>query len=106
MFRYLIPVLAAVFAAEARAAAPGVPPPSVLVVSDVLSDVPAALRPQPDKPITYAIAGKYESDSGTPVRGEPRATAAEIEAEVTKVLASQGFVKTQVGGPLPNLALV
>jgi hypothetical protein len=106
MLRSFIPLFAVALASVAGAAVPGVPPPSVLVVSDVFADVPDAVRPQPGKPITYAIAGKYESDIGTPVRGEKRATAAEIEAEVTKVLASQGFVKTQVGGALPNLALI
>lgn len=90
----------------ARAATPKPQPPSVLVVSDVFGDVPEALRPQPGQPITYAIAGNYESNIGTPIAGEPRANAAAVEAEVTRVLATQGFIKSKVGEALPAIALL
>jgi hypothetical protein len=105
LFAALTVVLSVMPTFAARAPKPKTPP-TVLVVSDVFGDVPEALRPQPGKPITYAIAGKYHTDIGSPVAGEPRVDAAAIEAEVTKVLATQGFVKTQVGGPLPALALI
>jgi hypothetical protein len=82
------------------------PPPPVLVVSDVLAGVPDDLRPQPGKPITYAIAGKFERNIGATVGGEARVDAATIDAEVTKILNSQGFVKTTVGGPMPKIAIL
>ena len=107
MLRFLPTVLAVALAAEVSAAAPAKPaPPAVLVVADVFGEVPEALRPQPGKPIRYAIAGNYESDIGSPVAGEPRANAAAVEVEVTKVLATQGFIKTKVGEPLPAIALL
>lgn len=90
----------------ARGATTPKPPPPVLVVSDVFADVPEEMRPQPGKPIAYAIAGKYEMNIGATVGGEPRVDAATIEAEVTKVLAAQGFVKTQLGGAMPRLAVL
>ncbi|MSU65535.1 MAG: hypothetical protein EXS38_05420 [Opitutus sp.] len=99
-------MLAVAFAVEVSGAAPAKPPPAVLVVADVFGDVPEALRPQPGKPIRYAIAGNYESNIGTPIAGEPRANAAAVETEVTKVLATQGFIKTKVGEPLPAIALL
>jgi len=106
MLRFLPVVLAAALSIATGDAAPATPPPAVLVVADVFGDVPDALRPQPGKPIHYAIAGNYESNLGTPIAGEPRANAAAVEAEVTRVLASQGFIKTRVGEPLPAIALL
>jgi len=106
MSRLLCTLLAIVFALGVARGATPKPPPPVLVVSDVFTEVPDSLRPQPGKPVTYAIAGKYESNIGAPMAGEPRADAADVEAEVIKVLASQGFVKTEVGGPLPGIALL
>lgn len=82
------------------------PPPNVLIVSDVFSDVPDTLRPQPGKPVYYYLLGKVETDIGTPARGEPRADPAAVEAEVVKVLASQGFVRTQLGGPMPSIVII
>lgn len=106
MSRLTCSVVAAVFALGVARGATPKPPPAVLVVSDVFAEVPDDMRPQPGKPITYAIAGKYEDNIGATIGGEPRVDAATVEAEVTKVLTSQGFIKTQVGGLLPKLAIL
>lgn len=106
MLRSLFLVLASVLAVFVAPAAGAPKPPHVLIVSDVLGDVPDSLRPQPGKPIHYVIIGKVENDLGTPIAGEPRADPAVIEREVVKVLASQGFLPTAVGGPMPALAIL
>ncbi len=104
MFKFLLAALLIGLTAASGVGAPK--PPHVLVVSDVLSDTPEALRPQPGKPIHYVIIGNLENDLGTPIAGEPRANAAMVEREVVKVLASQGFLLTQTGGPMPQLGLL
>jgi hypothetical protein len=82
------------------------PPPDVLVVSDVFSDVPDSLLPKPGKPIFYHVLGKLENDIGTPIAGEPRADPVAMELAMTKMLAKQGFMKAVIGGPMPSIALV
>jgi hypothetical protein len=104
MLPRLLATLAFGLAASAGIAAPR--PPDVLVVSDVLSDTPEALRPQPGKPIHYIIIGELENNLGTPIAGEPAADRATVEREVVKVLASQGFLLTKPGGPMPKIALL
>jgi hypothetical protein len=104
MLKRSLTALAIGFVAMTGFAAPR--PPSVLVVSDVMGDTPEALRPQPGKPIHYIIIGELENNLGTPIAGEPRADAAMVEREVVKVLASQGFLLTQPGGPMPKIALL
>lgn len=82
------------------------PGPEVLIVSDVLHDVPVAVRPEPGKPIHYLLLGNAENDLGYPTAFMPRPDPKAMEAELIKVLASQGFLRTKVGGPMPQIALV
>lgn len=79
--------------------------PEVLVIGDALQDVPVALRPAPGKPAYYLLMGNVESDIGFPLGGMPRPDPKAMEAELTKVLAGQGFIRTEVGGPMPRIAL-
>jgi len=93
-------------AEPAKSTRPPKQPPDVLAVSDVFGHLPEKLRPSPGKPVFYDVLGKTERDLGAPIAGEPRADPAEIEREVVKVLASQGFVRTKVGGPMPSIAII
>lgn len=79
--------------------------PEVLIVGDVTADVPVTLRPTPDKPIHYLLLGNAEVDLGFPKAGMPRPDPKALETELAKVLASQGFIRTKVGGPMPQIAL-
>ena len=81
------------------------PGPDVLVVSDAWIDE-AELRPAPEKPVYYIILGRIERTLGAPVAGEPQPDPALLEREVERALASQGFVRTKVGGPMPALAII
>jgi hypothetical protein len=80
--------------------------PDVIVVSDVMAPIPPALQPQPDKPVYYRILGKRENDLGSSIAGEKRVAPEEIERQVTRVLAEQGFMPTGPGGPKPGLAIL
>lgn len=80
--------------------------PEVVVVGDARQDVPAPLRPAPGQPIHYLLLGNAEMDYGLPVAHMPRPEPKAMEEELGKVLARQGFVRTQVGGPMPRIALV
>jgi len=80
--------------------------PDVLVVSDVLATAPAALRPTPDQPIYYVLIGGMERTLGDSVAGEKMPKQEEVARELMTALASQGFRRTQVGGPIPSLAIV
>lgn len=79
--------------------------PEVLIVGDVTADVPVALRPAPGKPIHYLLLGNTEMDLGSPRAGMPRPDPKAMETELARVLASQGFIMTKVGGPMPQIAL-
>jgi hypothetical protein len=90
------------FAADAKKPRRG---PEVLVVADAV-DAPESLRPVPGQPIYYVVLGKTERHLGQASAGEPMPDPADVEAQVTAVLATQGFRKTAVGGPMPSIALV
>ena len=80
--------------------------PEVLVVSDVLAEKPETARPTPQHPIYYVIMGGMERSLGDSVAGEPMPDRASLERELERVLAGQGFIRTKVGGPKPEIALV
>lgn len=76
--------------------------PEVLVVSDALKDVPEGLRPTPGKPIYY-ILGKGQLSLGESVAGIKMPDPAEVERLIVSALATQGFKRTEVGGPVPSI---
>jgi hypothetical protein len=80
--------------------------PEVIVVADVMPNPPAELVPAPGKPVHYVIVGMAERTLGAAIAGEPQPDKAMLQREVEKALASQGFVRTQLGGPIPTLALI
>lgn len=83
------------------------PKPDVLVVSDVISTDPAIqVRPEADKPIYYYVLGKLERDLGSPYGGVPSPDPEKVHAELTKAMASQGYIETKVGGPRPQIVVV
>jgi hypothetical protein len=94
--------LAATFAAEKPK---GPKLPEVLVVSEALPDVPEGLRPAPGKPIYYLL-GKAQLSLGEAVAGIKMPNPAEVEQTIVATLASQGFKRTEVGGPLPSILIV
>ena len=54
----------------------------------------------------YIVLGIAERNLGTPWAGEPIPDKKVLEAELERTLASQHFHRTQIGGPMPQLALV
>lgn len=103
----LLSLLLVLAAAPAGAAEPKRKPgPEVLVVSDVLISPAEAARPTKDQPIHYIILGGGERTLGDAVAGEKMPKREDITRELAAALDSQGFRLTQVGGPVPQLAIV
>ena len=82
------------------------PGPEVVVVADALAKTSTDFLPAPGKPIYYIIVGLAERTLGSAIAGEPQPDKAVLEREVEKALASQGYVRTRLGGPIPALALI
>jgi len=82
------------------------PGPDVLVVGDVMPSIPAAFVPAPDRPVYYVLLGTAERTLGAAWANEPQPDRATLEKEVVRILATQNFQRTQLGGPMPQLALV
>lgn len=80
--------------------------PDVLIVADSFGNAPEHTRPSDGKPVYYIILGGRQMDIGSSVAGEPMPSVAQVEAVIEKTLASQGFVRTTVGGPMPAIVLV
>lgn len=80
--------------------------PEALVVSDAIEKMPEEFLPAPGRPVHYVILGSAERTLGASIAGEPQPDRAVLESEVIRVLATQGFVRTQIGGPMPQLALI
>ncbi len=109
--RFLIAGAVILFAQYQSAAADSAkakpkPGPEVIVVADAMTNPPIELRPAPGKPIYYVLLGSLERTLGAAIAGEPQPDKAVLQREVEKALASQGFIRTQVGGPMPSLALI
>ena len=82
------------------------PGPEVIVVADAPSTLPEEFRPSPGKPVYYVVVGSAERTLGAATAGEPQPDKAALQREVERALASQGFLRTQVGGAIPSLALI
>lgn len=82
------------------------PGPDVLVVADVLVNDPESVLPRPGKPVYYVLLGSSEYTLGSFVAGEKMPTRDEIERQIVSILAERDFLRTQVGGPKPKIALV
>lgn len=82
------------------------PDPEVLVVSDVLAEDKASVRPSPGKPIYYIVIGGQERDLGGSVAGDPPVERKTLLLEIARALASQGYLPTKIGGPIPSIALI
>ncbi len=85
------------------------PSPDVLVVADVMTNnevEKAALIATAESPVYYYILGKKEEHIGTPYANDPMPKGEEVEAEINKYLAKQHFIKTQVGGPVPQIIII
>ena len=82
------------------------PGPEALVVGDAMPNLPEAFRPTPEKPVHYIILGSAERVLGAAWAGERQPDRAVLENEVVRVLATQHFKKTQLGGPMPQLAII
>jgi hypothetical protein len=98
-----LPCLAGLLLAAPSKPKPG---PEVLVVADAPVDVPPQFRASPGKPVHYYLMGLAERSLGQPIAGEPQPDPAVLEREIEKALASQGYLRTRLGGVLPALALV
>jgi hypothetical protein len=82
------------------------PGPEVLVVADAPGDLPPQFRAAPGKPVHYHLLGINERTLGQSIAGEPQPDKAVLEREIERALASQGYLRTRVGGPMPTLALI
>lgn len=96
----LFPLGADTFAANPK------PGPDVLVVGDVMTSIPAEFVPAPDKPVYYVLLGTAERILGAAWANEPQPDKAALEKKIVRILATQNFQRTQLGGPMPQLALV
>jgi hypothetical protein len=80
--------------------------PDVLVVGDAASEVAEDFIPTPEKPVHYLWLGSGERALGAVWAGERQPDRASLEEEVIRVLGTQNFQRTQIGGPMPQLAIV
>lgn len=78
--------------------------PEVLVAADAFT-VPEDLRPSPGKPVYYVFSQAQKS-LGDSVAGVKMPDSALVERAVVAELAKQGFVRSQVGGPIPSVYIV
>lgn len=79
--------------------------PEVVIVGDALSDPSAPLHPPPGQTVRYLLLGNAEMDLGTTLGPMSRPDPKALEAELVKVLAQQGFIPAELGGPVPGIAL-
>jgi hypothetical protein len=98
--------LAVVASASVGFAAKAKPGPDVLVVGDLASELAEDFVPTPDKPVHYLWLGSGERTLGAVWAGERQPDRATLEKEVMRVLGTQNFQRTQIGGPMPKLAIV
>ncbi len=106
MIRLFALILALLALAQPVLAAKAKPGPDVLVVGDASPTLPEEFRPTREKPVYYILLGSAERTLGAAWGGEPQPDSATLEKEVARVLATQHFLRTQIGGPMPKLALV
>ncbi len=82
------------------------PGPHVLVVGDIMPTIPAEFVATADKPVYYVLLGAAERTLGAAWANEPQPDKATLEKEVIRILATQHFHRTQLGGHMPQLAVV
>lgn len=75
----------------------------VLISADAIAS-PEGFRPRPGKPIHY-IFFQSRQTLGEAVAGVKLPEPALVERAVVAELGKQGFVRTEVGGPLPEIAI-
>lgn len=80
--------------------------PEVLVVSAVRSKKAIALRPTKEHPINFIVLGGTERTLGDSIAGEPMPDRAALTRGIAAALVSQGFTLTQLGGPVPPIAVL
>lgn len=80
--------------------------PQVLIVSDAAKEIPPEAVPAPGKPVYYIVLGAQEYGLGGSTAGEVMPPREQVEEAVAEVLAKQGYLRTEVGGPVPALALL
>ncbi|HUG11712.1 MAG TPA: hypothetical protein VMM36_11890 [Opitutaceae bacterium] len=102
-------LLVAVVASSGSAAAQpkekrGKKGPAVLVVSEATTGHVDALRPTPETPVYYVVGSAMERPIGGNF-GLNMPTQKEVEEAIDAMLAREGFVRTQVGGPMPSIVL-
>jgi hypothetical protein len=76
----------------------------VLVASDAVAS-PDGFRPKPGRPVHY-ILGQTRLTLGDAVAGVKMPDPAVVEKSVVAELTKQGFVRTDVGGPLPSIYII
>lgn len=79
--------------------------PPVLIVADAMADVPEEFMPTPERPVYYYLLGGKERHLGDIAARDPMPDLPAIAAAAENVLASQGFIRTGIGGPIPSIAI-
>ena len=80
--------------------------PDVLVVADNFGHDVTQLRPTKDNPVRYVLLGGMQWDLGSSVAGEKMPPVSELESLVHRTLESQGFTRTDIGGPMPDIVIL
>ena len=80
--------------------------PSVLVVSDTFNRPLEETRPDRANPIHYFLFDGMQMDIGGSVRGADMPTKEELSQLIHETLESQGFHRTDVGGPVPQIVVL
>lgn len=104
--RFFLRLFVAFAAAVAMAQSKANNGPEVLVVADNFGNDVAALRPTADNPVHYLLLGGKQWDLGSSVAGEKMPSGSELESLIHRTLASQGFTRTEIGGPMPNVVII
>lgn len=78
--------------------------PDILISADAIPS-PEGFRPKPGKPIHYLLT-QSRLTLGDAVANVKLPDVARVERAVVAELAKQGFVRTEVGGPLPEIAIL
>lgn len=76
----------------------------VLLSADAIAS-PEGFRPKPGQPIHYVYSQKSET-LGDAIAGIKLPEPAFIERAIVAELAKQGFIRTQVGGPIPDIVIL
>lgn len=95
------------FTGLANAAQLPSPGPDVLVIADAKATPGLEFSPPTaDRPVYYYLVGQKEHTVGHVYAGEEFPKPEVIETEIVQALARRGYVRTQVGGPMPSLFIM